>query len=76
MSDGQRYTKIVEWSDEDGCYIGSCPELFCGGCHGDDKATVYAELCEIVDEWLDILKRDGKSLPPAAAGRGIVERIA
>ena len=25
------YTKIVEWSDEDNCYVGSVPEL-CGPC--------------------------------------------
>ncbi|MFA6220949.1 MAG: hypothetical protein WC647_01405 [Desulfomonilaceae bacterium] len=27
MSRGDKYLKIVEWSDEDGCFIGSCPEL-------------------------------------------------
>jgi hypothetical protein len=28
-------------------------------------AEVYAELCRIVDEWMETLKRDGKPLPPA-----------
>ncbi len=28
MSKGDKYVKIVEWSDEDQCFIGSCPELF------------------------------------------------
>lgn len=46
------YVKIVEWSDEDGCYVGRCPELFGGGTHGDDEAAVYAELCQIVEEVL------------------------
>lgn len=36
MGGGGRYVRIVEWSDEDECFIGSCPELFYGGCHGDD----------------------------------------
>ena len=36
MSPGDRFVKIVEWSDEDHCFIGSCPELFYGGCHGSD----------------------------------------
>jgi predicted RNase H-like HicB family nuclease len=31
MSKGDRYVKLVEWSDEDASFIGSCPELFyCG----------------------------------------------
>jgi hypothetical protein len=37
---------------------------------------VYADLCQIVDEWLEILKQDGKPLPPPTAGLGIAERIA
>lgn len=75
MKDSARYTKTVKWSDEDGCYIGTAPGLFYGGCHGDNEAEVYAELCEIVDEWLEILKKDGKPLPPPTAGQGIAEKI-
>ena len=30
-----RYMKIVEWSDEDGCFVGTCPGLMFGGVHGD-----------------------------------------
>jgi len=63
MKEGDRYLKIVEWSDEDQCYIGTCPELFGGGCDGDDEAKVYKELCEIVDEWIQIYKEDGIPLP-------------
>jgi predicted RNase H-like HicB family nuclease len=76
MSDSARYIKIVEWSDEDQCFIGQCPGVIGPCCHGDNEAEVYAELCEIVDEWLETLQRDGKPLPPATAGRGIAERIA
>src|SRR5688572_12127420 len=36
MKEGARYVKIVEWSEEDDCFIGSCPGLLFGGCHGDD----------------------------------------
>ena len=64
-----RYTPFVEWSDEDQCYIGHCPELFLGGVHGSDRAAVYAELCELIDEWIEILKTDGRELPPALAGK-------
>ena len=44
MNTADHYTKIVEWSDEDGCFIGRCPELIYGGCHGDDPRKVFDEL--------------------------------
>lgn len=76
MSDIARYIKIVEWSDEDQCFVGQCPGVVGPCCHSDNEAEVYAELCEIVDEWLATLKQDGKPLPPATAGRGVAENIA
>jgi predicted RNase H-like HicB family nuclease len=76
IKESDHYAKIVKWSDEDGCYVGSCDGLFYGGCHGNDQAAVHAELCEIADEWLEILRQDGKPLPPPTAGQGIAERIA
>jgi hypothetical protein len=39
-----RYLKLVEWSNEDDCFIGRCPELMLGSVHGNDEAKVYAEL--------------------------------
>ena len=49
MAKGDRYVKVVEWSDAYNCFIGSCPGLFYGGCHGDDATQVFIELCEIID---------------------------
>lgn len=71
MTDGARYIKIVEWSDEDGCFVGRCPGVVGPSCHGDDETEVYAELCQIVDEWIEALKKDGKPLPPATAGTSL-----
>jgi len=76
MKDSDRYLKIVEWSDEDGCYVGSCPGLFYGGCHGDNEQEVFAELCQIVDETIALFHQDGKPLPPPTAGRDLIEKIA
>lgn len=76
MKESDRYAKIVEWSEEDGCYIGSSPGLFYGGCHGDDERQVFAELCQIVDETIELYHKDGKPLPPPTAGQGIAQRIA
>ena len=76
MNERARYIKSFAWADEDQCFIGQCPGIVGPCCHGDNEAQVYAELCEIVDEWIDIFKEDGRPLPPPTAGRGIVEKIA
>jgi predicted HicB family RNase H-like nuclease len=57
-----RYAKFVEWSDEDKCFIGRCPEIMAGGVHGSDEARVYAELCQAIEEWIELLHKDGVSL--------------
>jgi predicted RNase H-like HicB family nuclease len=76
MKESDRYVKIVEWSEEDGCYVGTAPGLFYGGCHGDDQQKVFAELCQIVDETIELCHKDGKPLPPPTAGQGVAEKIA
>ena len=75
MKDSARYVKIVEWPDDDGCYVGSCPSLFFGGCHGADERAVFAELCEIVDETIAPYRADGKLLPPPTAGRDLANAL-
>lgn len=75
MKDSARYVKIVEWSDEDQCFVGSAPGLLLGGCHGDDETQVFAELLQIVDEAIAILKADGRPLPPATTGRDLANSL-
>ena len=69
MKESAGYLKIVEWSEEDQCFVGSCPGLFYGGCHGEDEKAVFAELCDIVEETIQLYKRDGKPLPPPTSGK-------
>jgi len=69
MKTSDQYLKIVEWSEEDQCYVGTCPGLMLGGIHGDDEAKVYKELCRAVDEWIEICRKDGEPLPAATAGK-------
>ena len=75
MKASARYVKIVEWSDKDQCFVGSCPGLFYGGCHGDDEQAVFAELCAIVDETIELYQKDGKSLPPATSGKDYANKM-
>src|ERR1035438_6107950 len=58
-----RYAKFVEWSDEDKCFIGRCPELMLGGVHGNDEAKVYAELCAAVEEMIEVIHAEAKEIP-------------
>jgi predicted RNase H-like HicB family nuclease len=53
----RRYLKVVEWSDEDACYIGSAPPLLGQCCHGDTEGVVMSGSmeswkrlgCDVVD---------------------------
>lgn len=67
MKDSDRYLKIVQWSEKDNCYVGTCPGLMLGGVHGDNELEVYAELSEAVEECIQIYKKDSEPLPEATA---------
>ena len=42
------YPRLIEWSDEDACFIGSAPPLIGQCCHGDTEADVATQLSAIV----------------------------
>jgi len=75
MKESARYAKIVEWSEEDQCYVGSSPGLFYGGCHGDDETKVFGELVQIVEETVDLYRSEGRPLPPPTSGRDYVNKM-
>jgi len=66
-----RYVKVVAWSEEDQCYIGRCPGLMLGGVHGTDEQAVYAELCQVVNEWIELYESEGRRLPAPTSLREI-----
>ena len=74
MKASARYAKIVEWSEEDQCYVGSAPGVIYGGCHGDDEKAVFDHLCQIVEEAIEIYQKDGKPLPQATSTLGLLDR--
>jgi hypothetical protein len=61
----------IGWIDGAVCsgVIGPC-------CHGTDESEVYRDLCQIVDEWIEIARRDGRPLPPPTAGRNVAKMLA
>lgn len=75
VTDAARYVKLVEWSEEDGAFVGQCPGIIGPCCHGAAEVEVYRELCQIVEEWVEITHREGRPLPPATAGTGIARQI-
>jgi hypothetical protein len=77
MRDSARYAKIVEWSEEDRCYVGSAPGLIYRGCHGDDERRVFSDLCDIVEDTIALYRADNKPLPLPLpiAGQGFANRM-
>jgi predicted RNase H-like HicB family nuclease len=75
MKTSNHYHKIVEWSEEDQCYVGTCPGLMQGGIHGDDEEKVYKEFCQAVEEWIEIYQEDREPLPESTAGRDYSGKI-
>ncbi len=75
MKESAKYAKIVEWSEEDQCYVGSAPGLILGGCHGDDEKKVFDELCQIVEEAIELYLKDSKPLPPPTSGRDFATKM-
>ena len=75
MKESALYAKIVEWSEEEQCFVGSAPGLLYGGCHGLDEKEVFAELCQIVEETIALYHQDGKPLPAPTAGRDLANTL-
>ncbi len=69
MDEGKRFIRVVEWSEEDGCFVGSAPPLIGRCCHGDSESKVLRELSSIIREWIAIHEAEGRPLPPASAGK-------
>jgi predicted RNase H-like HicB family nuclease len=75
MKESARYAKIVEWCEEDQCYVGSSPGLVCGGCHGPDGKAVFEELGQVVEEAIALSHKDAKALPPPTSGRDFANKM-
>jgi predicted HicB family RNase H-like nuclease len=59
------YLRVVEWSQEDRCFVGSAPPLIGRCCHGATEASVLKQLKPIVEEWIRLADKAGVGLPAA-----------
>ena len=69
MKKSDQYLKVVEWSEEDQCFIGRVPGLSLGGVHGKNEQKVYAKLCGLVNEWVEIYGEENSPLPAPTVGK-------
>ena len=60
-----RYEVILYWSEEDSLYIAEVPEL--RGCFADGKtrAEAISNAEAVIEEWLEVAKKDGIAIPKA-----------
>lgn len=58
-----KYSKTLEWSEEDSAWIASAPEL--PGCKADGETpeAALAELEIVISEWLEEAHRIGNTIP-------------
>ena len=59
------YLRFVRWEEDDGAYVGYCPDLlpFGGVCHGSSEEEVYRALCKLVADEVEQLLTGGAELP-------------
>lgn len=59
-----KYTIIIQWSDEDNCYIVNLPEWgeFCHT-HGDTYEEALKNAQEVLEMLIESSKDDGEPLP-------------
>jgi predicted RNase H-like HicB family nuclease len=64
-----RYSMIIQWSDEDNCYLVHLPEFPWQHFHTHGKT--YQEAAqhgqEVIESLIELYEQDGKSLPEAIA---------
>ena len=58
MKESAYYVKIVEWSNEDQCYVGSAPGLIYGGYHSTNEREIFARMkLDLPGRWPALRRR-------------------
>ena len=64
-----RYPRVIEWSEEDHCYVGSARPLVGQCCHGTTEAKVAAQLAVIVEDLVQDVIEGKMPEPESPAGK-------
>ncbi|MGH2459693.1 MAG: type II toxin-antitoxin system HicB family antitoxin [Chloroflexota bacterium] len=61
---GERYSMVMEWSDDDQAFIVTVPEL--PGCrtHGRTYEDAVRQGQDAIESWLDAQRSTGRPIPP------------
>lgn len=59
----RQYPRIIRWSDEDHCYIGTLPDICGDCCDAPTAAEVATQLDTIAEDWVETLLTEGLPLP-------------
>jgi predicted RNase H-like HicB family nuclease len=57
------YEIIVDWSDEDACYVVRIPDLPGCMCHGETREEAVRNAEQAIEFYLDCLRQDAKPIP-------------
>lgn len=65
MKTQDQYLQFVRWEEDDGLYVGYCPDLFPAGgvCHGATPVEAFTRLSEIVEDMVNTAQANGLPLP-------------
>jgi len=75
MKDSNRYVKVIEWSDEDGCYVRQRARAAPGRVPRGRERQVFAELCQIVEETIRSLPPGRAASSPPTTGRDLANKV-
>ena len=57
------YEIIIDWSDEDECYVVKIPDLPGCMCHGNTREEAARNAGDAIEYYLDNLEEDGRTIP-------------
>ena len=64
----EHYSMVIEWSDEDGCFVVSLPEFGpYAKTHGDTYQDAAKNGEEVLDLLIDTYRAEGRPLPEASS---------
>ena len=70
MIEAEKYSILIQWSEEDNCYVTSVPDL--PGCMSDGKTPEEAikNTQVIISEWIEAAQEAGKEIPKPSFFKG------